>query len=59
MVLHIHKAQLYKLSMFDVANDFFFQRDHRKILFGRFDYVDLRRKSIPVKSAGIQVNTNN
>ena len=45
--------------MVDVANDFLFEIDHRKTLFGRFDDVDLRRKSIPVKSAGIQVNINN
>ena len=59
MVLHIHKDRLDKLSMVDVANDFVFQSDHRKTLFGRFDDVDLRRKSIPVKSAEIQVNINN
>ena len=59
MVLHIHKARLNKLSMVDVANDFVFQRDHKKTLFGRFDDIDLRRKSIPVKSVGIQVNINN
>ena len=45
--------------MVDVANDFVFESDHRKTLFGRFDDVDLRRKSIPVKSVGIQVNINN
>ena len=45
--------------MVDVANDFVFKSDHRKTLFGRFDDVDLRRKSIPVKSVGIQVNINN
>ena len=59
MVLHIHKGQLDKLSMVDVANDFVFESDHRKTLFGRFDDVDLRRKSMPVKSVGIQVNINN
>ena len=59
MVLHIHKDRLDKLSMVDVANDFVFESDHRKTLFGRFDDVDLRRKSIPVKSVGIQVNMNN
>ena len=59
MVLHIHKARLNKLSMVDVANDFVFQHDHKKTLFGRFDDIDLRRKSIPVKSVGIQVNINN
>ena len=55
MVLHIHKARLGKLSMVDVANE----SDHRKTLFGRFDDVDLRRKSTTVKSVGIQVNINN
>ena len=45
--------------MVDVANDFVFESDHRKTLFGRFDDVDLRRKSMPVKSVGIQVNINN
>ena len=59
MVLQIQKAQLGKLSMVDVANDFVFKSDHRKTLFGRFDDVDLRRKSIPVKSVVIQVNVNN
>ena len=59
MVLHIHKARLDELSMVDVANDFVFESDHRKTLFGRFHDVDLRRKSIPVKSVGIQVNITN
>ena len=59
MVLHIHKSRLEKLSMVDVSNDFVFESNHRKILFERFDDVDLRRKSIPVKFAGIQVNINN
>ena len=59
MVLHIHKARLDKLSMVDIANDFVFQRDHRKTLFGRFDDVDLRRKTIPVKSVRMQVNIKN
>ena len=56
MVLHIHKDLLSKLSMVDVANDFVFESDHRKTLFGRFEDVDLRRKTIPVKSVEIQVN---
>ena len=59
MVLHIDKDQLDKLSMVDVANDFVFESDHRKTLFGRFDDVDLKRKIIPVKSVGIHVNINN
>ena len=59
MMWHIYKARLDELSMVDVANDFVFKSDHRKTLFGRFDDVDLRRKSIPVKSVGIQVNINN
>ena len=59
MMLHIHKARLDELSLVDVANDFVFKSDHRKTLFGRFDDVDLRRKSIPRKSVGIQVNINN
>ena len=59
VVLHIHKARLDKLSMVDVANDFVFESDHRKTLFGRFDDVDLRRKNMAVKSVGIQVNINN
>ena len=59
MVLHIHKARLDKLSMVHVANDFVLKNDHRKTLFGKFDDVDLRRKSTPVKCAGIQVNINN
>ena len=59
MVLHIHKDRLDKLSMVDVANDFVFESDHRKTLFGRLDDIDLRRKNIPVKSVGIQVNINN
>ena len=59
LVLHIHKARLDKLSMVDVANDFVFESDHRKTLFGRFDDVDLRRKNMAVKSVGIQVNINN
>ena len=57
MVLHIHKARLGKLSMVDVANDFVFESDHRKTLFGRFDDVDLRRKNIAVKSVEIQIST--
>ena len=59
MILQTHKARLDKLSMFDVANDFVFESDHRKTLFGRFDDHDLRRKNIPVKSVWIQVNINN
>ena len=59
MVLHIHKAWLDKLSMVDVANDFVFESDHKKTLFWRFGYIGLRRKSISVKSVGIQVNINN
>ena len=43
-VSHIHKARLEQLSMVNVANDFVFESDHRKALFGRFD-VDLRRKA--------------
>ena len=45
--------------MVDVANDFIFESDYRKTLFGRFDDVDLRTRSIPVKSVGIPVNINN
>ena len=52
MVLCVHKAQLDKLSMVDVP---LFESDHRKILLGRFDDVDLRKKIIPVKSVGIQI----
>ena len=59
MVLHIHKALLDELSMVYVANSFVSKSDHRKTLFGRFDDVALRRKSIPVKSVGIEVNINN
>ena len=59
VLLHIHKVRLDELSMIDVANDFSFESDHRKTLFRRFDDVDLRRKSIAVKSLGIQGNTNN
>ena len=59
MVLHIHKDRLDKLSVVDVANDFVFESDYRKTMFGRFNDVDLRRKSIPVKSVEIQVNINN
>ena len=59
MMLHIHKTGLDKLSMVDAANDFVFESDHRKTLFRRFDDVDLRRKTIPVKSVGIQLNINN
>ena len=36
-----------------------FESDHRKILLGRSDDVDLKKKIIPVKSVGIQVNINN
>ena len=57
--LHIHNDRLEKLSMVDVANNFVFESDHRKILFRRFNDVDLRQESIPVKSVGIQVNINN
>ena len=53
------QTRLDELSMVDVANDFLFVIDHRKTLFGRFDDVDLRRKSIPVKSVRIQMNINN
>ena len=35
------------------------ESDHRKTLLERFDDVDLRKKSIPVRSVGIQVNINN
>ena len=59
IVLHINKTRLDKLSMVDAANDFAFESDHRKTLFRRFDDVDLRRKTIPVKSVGIQLNINN
>ena len=57
MVLHMHKGRLGKLSMVDVSNDFVFESDHRKTLFGRFDDVDLRRKNIAVKSVWIQIST--
>ena len=59
MVLHIHKARLDKLSMVHVANDFVFENNHRKTLFGKFDDVDLRRKSTAVICVGIQVKINN
>ena len=59
MVLPINKTRLDKLSMVDAANDFVFESDHRKTLLRRFDDVDLRRKTIPVKSVGIQLNINN
>ena len=59
MLLNIYKARLDKLSMVDVANDFIFESDYRKTLFERFDDVDLRTRSIPVKSVGIPVNINN
>ena len=58
VVLYIHKARLDEVSMIDVANYFVFESDHRKTLLGRFDDVDLRRKSIPLKSVAIQVNIN-
>ena len=58
MVLHIHKDQKDKLSMVDLANDIVLKSGHRKTLFRRFDNVALRRKSIPVKSVGIQGNIN-
>ena len=45
--------------MVDVANVFVFESDHRKTLFGRFDDVYLKRKTIPVKSIGFQVDINN
>ena len=45
--------------MVDAANIFVFESDYRKTLFGRFDDADLRRRSIPVKLVGIQVNINN
>ena len=57
--LHIHNDRLEKLSMVDVANSFVFEGDLRKILFRRFDDVDVGEESIPVKSVGIQVNINN
>ena len=56
MVLHVHKERLDKLSMVDIANDFVFESDHRKTLFGTFDAIDLRRKEVVVKSVGVQVN---
>ena len=59
MMLHIHKTGLDKLSMVDIASDFVFESDHRNNLFRRFNDVDLRRKPVPVKSVGIQVNINN
>ena len=59
MVLHIHKTRLDKLLMVDVANNFVFESDHRKRPAWKFDDGDLRRKSILVKSVGIQVNINN
>ena len=56
VVLHIHKAQLDEVSMIDVANYLVFESDHRMTLLGRFNDVDLRRKSIPLKPLAIQVN---
>ena len=50
MVFHIHIYLLDKLSMVDVVNDFVFDNNHRKTLFRRLNDVDLRRKSIPIKS---------
>ena len=59
MVLHIHKTRLDKLSMIDVANDFVFESDNKNTLSRRFNDIDLRWKTIHVKSVGIQVDINN
>ena len=59
MLLNIYKARLDKLSKADVANDFVFESEYRQTLFGRFDDVDPRTRSIHVKSVGIPVNINN
>ena len=59
MVLHIHKTRLDKLSMIELANDFVFESDNKNTLSRRFNDIDLRWKTIHVKSVGIQVDINN
>ena len=56
MALHVNKERVDKLSMVDIANDFVYESDHRKTLFGSFDPVDLRRSNKVVESIGAQVN---
>ena len=56
MVLHVHKEKLDGLSMVDVANYFVEGSEHRMGIFGKFTDIDLRRKTVPVKSCGVNVN---
>jgi len=56
MVLHIHKEKTDALNLLSVANEFVTESEHRLNLFGKFTELDSRRKNVPVKSRGVQVN---
>ena len=56
MVLHIHKEKTDDLSMVDIANYFVEGSEHRMSIFGKFTDLDLRSRSVPVKSCGVNVN---
>lgn len=56
MVLHVHKEKTDALSMVSIANHFIEGSEHRRSIFGKFEDVDLRSKTVPVKSCGVNVN---
>ena len=56
MVLHVHKEKIDVLKLVNIVNKFVFGSKHRLNQFGEFTGINLRRKDIPVKSSGVDVN---
>ena len=56
MVRHVHKEKTDALKLENTGNEFVFGSIHRLKQFGKFTGIDLRRKDIPVKSCGVDVN---
>ena len=56
MVRHVHKEKTDALKLENTGNEFVFGFIHRLKHFGKFTGIDLRRKDIPVKSCGVDVN---
>ena len=56
MVRHVHKEKTDALKLENTGNEFVFGSIHRLKQFEKFTGIDLRRKDIPVKSCGVDVN---
>ena len=56
MVRHVHKEKTDALKLENTGNEFVFGSIHRLKQFGKFTGIVLRRKDIPVKSCGVDVN---